>query len=146
MTAQVVVIPADGLAPMRSVTLDEVTWHTLGNLLAEDHGGQCYIEAVQNDRTYRMFCAMFGNTIAEQSEERAEHTLAIIVDEEGLLKRLPPNPRASLLSSTGLVGTAVLVAEGMVAGEPGEPPEPDFVGLPEAITVDKLVSYLGGLQ
>lgn len=52
-------------------------------------------------------------------------SMIILVDDEGLLKDSPYNARASMLSRypCGLVGDALVVAEGMVDGEP------DIVGL-----------------
>ena len=52
-------------------------------------------------------------------------SMIILVDDEGLLKDSPYNARASILSRypCGLVGDALVVAEGMVDGEP------DIVGL-----------------
>lgn len=52
-------------------------------------------------------------------------SMIILVDDEGLLRDSPYNARASILSRypCGLVGDALVVAEGMYNGEP------DIVGL-----------------
>ena len=56
----------------------------------------------------------------------------MMVDEEGLLRGKPDNPRATLLYpwASGIVGDAYLVGEGVVdAPDPTEIAEPDCVGL-----------------
>ena len=47
----------------------------------------------------------------------------MIVNEEGLLRNLPPNPAASMISNTKIVGTAIIV------GVDGE----DFTDIPEYV-------------
>ena len=66
-------------------------------------------------------------------------TTIMLVDDEGLLRDSPYNARASILSQypCGLVGDALLVAEGMVDGEP------DIVGLSpkEACNIITAITY-----
>ena len=47
----------------------------------------------------------------------------MIVNEEGLLRNLPPNPAASMISNTKIVGTAIIV------GVDGE----EFTDVPEDV-------------
>lgn len=56
--------------------------------------------------------------------------MVLVVDEEGLLKKLPHNPRASKLYpfGAGISGNAFLIAEGAVVVDGYT--EPDFVSLP----------------
>lgn len=63
------------------------------------------------------------------------HTV-LIVDEEGVMKRLPQNRRATIYYqfAYGILGDAYLVGEGLVTSDDGFP-DLDFVGLIEGFEV-----------
>jgi hypothetical protein len=113
---KVVLIPADVSKPVALVdTANDMFFSNLAKLI-----GCEYIE--------RVTCSLH------------RHGLAIVVDEEGLLKPEPRyNPRADLFYGGNLYGDALVVAE----------TREDFIDLPDPDAVLQLVTgkidqYLGG--
>jgi hypothetical protein len=80
--------------------------------------------------------------------------LVLLVDEEGLIKRLTPNMRATILyipspSYRGwIAGDALLLAEDFVKveDETGSYYAPDLVGLPDDVTLSSLKGVLADLS
>ena len=67
--------------------------------------------------------------------------LVLCVDGDGHPKALPPNRRASSFYAGGVVGMALLLGEGLVDSDDGFY-EVDTISLPDAVSVDAVVSYL----
>lgn len=78
-----------------------------------------------------------------------DSALVMLVDEEGLLKGLPPNPLASLLYGTPLNGhvirgSAYLVIEQQLFDDPLEPVT-EWICVPDSVTHDVIERYLAEL-
>jgi hypothetical protein len=103
-------IPADTDIPMEF----KIIGNSLDNLRSLIGGG--WIEIVRTKFMPRFDCGC--------------HT-ALVIDEDGLMKRLPQNPRASILypHGDGIVGDAFLIGEGYVMDSNGDP-DMDFISLP----------------
>lgn len=71
--------------------------------------------------------------------------MVMVVNEEGLLRALPPNRFGSIFYPGTIAGDIFLVAEGPVENPGDEYGEPDFFGLPPAFnTWDKFIQSLAG--
>lgn len=100
-------IPAIASLPMEYKIINN-SWEDLGRLV----GG--YIELIH----------------PSMPELPCTCTAAMIVNDQGMVYRLPPNPRASLVyPHTQVVGDVVILGEGLVKNGEDEP-EMDFVSLP----------------
>jgi hypothetical protein len=62
--------------------------------------------------------------------------IAMLVDEDGIAKGLRYNARASSLYLGDIYGDVVLISEGMTSEGP------DFVGLTESMTAERLISIM----
>lgn len=123
-----ILIPADVSLPIEEIDVDS-GWKGIGTTIArgteEDY---VYIERTPTNSV--------RNLLANPSQQYP--SVDLWVDEEGLLKSLPMNPRASLLSSDYLAGNAVLLGEDLKYNKEDDINEPDAVSLPYEITVERV--------
>lgn len=129
-----IVIPVDVNEPIYET--DVGPYPALGELI----GG--WIERVITPETHQL--AQSDYDLVTRSGGERFPSVTIWVDEEGLLKPLPANVRASKFypeSSTPLCGVAVLLGEDLVDdGEGCE--EPDAVSLPERVTIQMVEDFV----
>ena len=120
-TFRVIVIPADINAPMRDETVELTEGRSRLDFLQSLVGG--LVELVTSDELVEWAAAVETTSNPEKGRQ-----VGLLANEEGRLIGLPPNPRASALNRSGLVGDTVLIWERV----------PDWVTLPESITVDEV--------
>lgn len=120
-TFRVIVIPADIDAPMRDETVELTEGRSPLGFLQSLVGG--LVELVTSDELVEWAAAVETTSNPEKGRQ-----VGLLANEEGRLIGLPPNPRASALNRSGLVGDTVLIWERV----------PDWVSLPESITVDEV--------
>lgn len=120
-TFRVIVIPADINAPMRDETVELTEGRSRLDFLQSLVGG--LVQLVTSDELVEWAAAVETTSNPEKGRQ-----VGLLANEEGRLIGLPPNPRASALNRSGLVGDTVLIWERV----------PDWVTLPESITVDEV--------
>jgi hypothetical protein len=106
-------IPADTDIPMQFKCIG-TGWQDVNKFL----GG--YVESVHTEHMPELACGC---------------AMVMLVDEEGLLKRLPFNTRASIYYpfGPGISGDAIVLGQGLVSYNHAEA-EPDWFGLPQEFT------------
>lgn len=116
-----ILIPADTDEPLEEITLASDTPTTL----ISDIKGKLsdYFEVVRT----RPLNALMGDSTKSWTRYPA---VVMLVDEDGLQKRLPFNPRASCFYDGRIVGTAILMTEIRVEGSG------DLTDLDSRVTID----------
>lgn len=125
---RVIVIPANEKELMLEVDLESMAYPAINRLL-EARQGTRWVERVQTP---------WLHALAQEDYDPATRmggprwpSVSMIVDEEGGLKPLPVNRRASVFYGGIIAGDAVLVGE-----DGGE----DWIALPDNITTEKVAA------
>lgn len=122
-------IPVDPAEPVRDIEAPD-TYSEQLPFLREAMGGG-WVEMVHTSR--------LQDTIDRSKTPRVEK-IVMLVDEEGAVKNLPINPRATLLYAPGVSN---IHGPALIFGEHRDPMEgDDIVSLPEYYTIDHLNTWL----
>lgn len=133
MMYRAIFIPADIGESMREIEFDD--FMELGGLISGTREFTM-VERVATNTLNRVYPDLIPGRYPQVN---------MWVDEEGLLKSLPYNARATLFyPGGGIVGNAILTGEGLVKSEDGFM-EPDLVTLPDSVTVRSVQSVMDHL-
>lgn len=123
MTYRAIFIPADVSESLREIEFDD--FMELGGIISGTREFTM-VERVSTQSLQKVYPNLTPGRYPQVN---------LWVDEEGLLKQLTYNPRATLFYPGGwLVGNAVITGEDLVKSEDGFM-EPDLSTLPESVTV-----------
>jgi hypothetical protein len=131
MGARIICIPVDTDEPLVSKELDDILYPAFNNALAE-------MEFAAGNIAYageRVWIEVVG--VRHDIEHLADTMM--IADEEGLLKHLPFNRRASNLALRNIVGPALIVGYGRV-----EEDDFDIIGLADEVTIEMVTEASNG--
>lgn len=129
-------IPADAGKPLEAIDLETMRYPALNRLLEERTGQPgVWIERVAGPLLHSL--AQPDYDPVRRAGGSRFPSIVMVVDEEGLLKRLSFNSRASVFYNGGpIVGDVLLVGEDDETGE-----GPDFTGL--SVSVEDVEAVIG---
>lgn len=134
-------VPADLEKMMVEIDLPTLKYPAINKALAAYQPATQWIERVTSPALHSL--AQPDYNPETRSGGPRYPSVVMVVDEEGILNKLPVNERASVLYWSGglIAGDAILVGEDEVDTGEGYA-EVDFTGLPERVTVQSVIDKI----